>query len=137
MLAIIILPLALKLFTQNRNDHLTRVLQRDSCIQWETTLDNLKVSSNYKLLICSSIERVGSSSKGSSSREIHNPRIRYCEHDSNQVCRPRTDTFRSNGRSSYESAGVNIPSIALVCAVTVSPSSHTRLWDPGGTADGC
>ncbi|KAB0391708.1 hypothetical protein E2I00_013126, partial [Balaenoptera physalus] len=35
-----------------------------------------------------------------------------------------------------ESAGGNIPSIALVCAVTVSPSSHTLLWDTGRTADG-
>eukprot|EP00069_Balaena_mysticetus_P015884 bmy_09492T0 len=35
-----------------------------------------------------------------------------------------------------ESAGGNIPSIALVCPVTVSPSSHTPLWDPGRTADG-
>ena len=50
-------------------------------------------------LIFSAVGRVGGGSKGSSSGESHNPRSKYCEHGSKQVCRNRTDTLRSNGKN--------------------------------------
>ena len=71
---------------------------------------------------------MGRSSKGSSSGEIHNPRRKYCEHGSKQVCRTRTDTLRSNGKNMVlKSRDITLPAKIHTVKAMAFPASCTDV----------